>query len=68
MNLAAQATPLIAALERLGPHDHLVHIGAPRSLRSLFHSCRSADRGKMHLLAMIHAAMFAKPWSPKELT
>jgi signal transduction histidine kinase len=26
MNLAAQATPLIAALERLGPHDHLCSI------------------------------------------
>src|SRR5215471_16066619 len=26
MNLAAQTTPLIAALERLGPHDHLCSI------------------------------------------
>ena len=26
MNLAAQATPLITALERLGPHDHLCSI------------------------------------------
>src|SRR6266513_2910401 len=26
MNLAAPATPLIAALERLGPHDHLCSI------------------------------------------
>src|SRR5262249_8133744 len=26
MSLAAQATPLIAALERLGPHDHLCSI------------------------------------------
>src|SRR5882724_1653178 len=26
MNLATQATPLIAALERLGPHDHLCSI------------------------------------------
>ena len=26
MNPAAQTTPLIAALERLGPHDHLCSI------------------------------------------
>ena len=26
MNLAAQTTPLVAALEQLGPHDHLCSI------------------------------------------
>ena len=45
MNLAAQATPLIAALERLGPHDHPARYTRALKIitRSLFHSYESGS-------------------------
>ena len=53
MNLAAQRTPLIAALEQLGPHDHFCsiyenreeHYGGCHSV----HADRAGSRRKMHL-------------------
>ena len=73
MNLAAQATPLIAALERLGPHDHLCSIyESPEDHYAVaIPFIRiGLDRGENAFTSpmMARLAMFAKPWSPKELT
>ena len=53
MSLAAQRTPLIAALEQLGPHDHFCSIyeSPRRALRGRYsiHPDRARSWRKMHL-------------------
>ena len=68
-----QSTPLIAALEQLGPHDHLCSIYESQQEHfavaiSFYESDSTVGRNAFTSPAMARLATFAKPCRPKELT